>query len=45
MLDVIEHVTEPLKLLATARRLLKPGGRLVVYTPNHRGAIVVLARF
>ena len=44
MLDVIEHVTEPLKLLATARRLLKPGGRLVVYTPNHRGAIVVLAR-
>ena len=45
MLDVIEHVTEPLKLLATARRLLKPGGRLVVYTPNHRSAIVLLARF
>jgi 2-polyprenyl-3-methyl-5-hydroxy-6-metoxy-1,4-benzoquinol methylase len=44
MLDIIEHVTEPLKLLATARRLMKPGGRLVVYTPNHRGAIVVLAR-
>ena len=43
MLDVIEHVTEPLKLLVTARRLLKPGGRLVVYTPNHRAAIVVLA--
>lgn len=45
MLDVIEHVTEPLKLLASARRLLKPGGRLVVYTPNHRSAIVVLAKF
>jgi SAM-dependent methyltransferase len=45
MLDVIEHVTEPLKLLATARRLLKSGGRLVVYTPNHRAAIVVLTRF
>jgi 2-polyprenyl-3-methyl-5-hydroxy-6-metoxy-1,4-benzoquinol methylase len=44
MLDVIEHVAAPLKLLATARRLLKPGGRLVVYTPNHRGAVVVLAR-
>ncbi len=44
MLDVIEHVTEPLKLLATARHVLKPGGKLVVYTPNHRGAVVVLAR-
>lgn len=44
MTDVIEHVTEPRRLLADAYRLLKTGGRLVVYTPNHRGAVVLLAR-
>jgi 2-polyprenyl-3-methyl-5-hydroxy-6-metoxy-1,4-benzoquinol methylase len=44
MMDIIEHVPEPLKLLATARRILKPGGELVVYTPNHRGAVVLLAK-
>lgn len=44
MMDVIEHVTAPRRLLATAHRLLKPRGRLVVYTPNHRGAVVVLAK-
>lgn len=44
MMDVIEHVPEPRRLLAVARRLLTAGGTLVVYTPNHRSAIVVLAR-
>ncbi len=44
MMDVIEHVPEPRRLLATARCLLKPMGRLVVYTPNHRGAVAVLAK-
>jgi 2-polyprenyl-3-methyl-5-hydroxy-6-metoxy-1,4-benzoquinol methylase len=44
MMDVIEHVPEPRRLLAAARRLLKPCGQLVVYTPNHRGAVVMLAK-
>lgn len=44
MMDVIEHVPAPRRLLAAAHRLLKPRGRLIVYTPNHRGAIVVFAK-
>jgi 2-polyprenyl-3-methyl-5-hydroxy-6-metoxy-1,4-benzoquinol methylase len=44
MMDVIEHVPDPRRLLADARRLLRPLGRLVVYTPNHRGAVVMLAK-
>ena len=31
--DVIEHVAEPLTLLREIKRLLKPGGRLVLTTP------------
>lgn len=43
MLDLIEHVPEPLHLLKTAWRLLRPGGLLVVYTPNHRSLIAQLS--
>lgn len=45
MLDLIEHVTDPLALLKTAHRALMPNGTLVVYTPNHNGAVVILAKF
>jgi 2-polyprenyl-3-methyl-5-hydroxy-6-metoxy-1,4-benzoquinol methylase len=31
---VIEHVPDPLDTFARCRRLLKPGGRLVITTPN-----------
>ncbi len=38
-LEVVEHVYPPQieKLLADLERLLKPGGRLLITTPNYRG--------
>ena len=44
LMDIIEHVTDPLGVLAACHRALRPGGTLVVYTPNHRALIVSLAR-
>ena len=34
MIDFIEHVRAPMSVLAKASRLLRPGGRLVILTPN-----------
>lgn len=36
MFDVIEHLLEPLAVLSQVRRVLHPGGLLVVWTPNVR---------
>ena len=35
MLDVLEHLVDPAQALLEARRLLRPGGRLLVNLPNH----------
>lgn len=34
LLQVVEHMTDPRPLLAACRRLLRPGGALLVATPN-----------
>lgn len=36
LLDVLEHVREPLDLLAEVERVLRPGGQVLVSTPNIR---------
>lgn len=42
MIDLIEHVADPLALLTSARRLLRPGGRLYIMTPNHDALIHII---
>jgi len=34
MIDFLEHVRDPLATLSRAHRLLRPGGQLVILTPN-----------
>jgi SAM-dependent methyltransferase len=35
--QVVEHLVDPIAALAGLRRLVRPGGRLIVLTPNVRG--------
>lgn len=43
MLDLVEHLQDPVAGLRQCASLLRPGGRLAVYTPNHAGLIVKIA--
>jgi len=43
MLDMLEHLEDPLQALCDARRLLRPGGALLVATPNVGHASIAAA--
>ena len=43
LMDVLEHVPDPARILASVRRLLRPGGRLFVSLPNVANLTVRLA--
>jgi len=43
LLDLIEHVADPIGILKRCHDLLKPGGHVVLYTPNHKSLIVRIA--
>jgi len=45
IVDVLAHVEDPAAYLRVCRRLLKPGGLLVVKTPWHPDALFCLASF
>lgn len=39
MQDVIEHVAEPMRVVAEVHRILRPGGRLALRTPHFSSAL------
>lgn len=43
--EVIEHVERPYDLLRAMRKLIRPGGRLILSTPNPLGIPVVAAEY
>ena len=39
LIDVIEHLSDPVAMLSDLRRLLKPGGRIYIATADHNALI------
>jgi len=40
MFDIIEHLDNPKEVLLNLKKMLKPKGEIIVYTPNHGSLIV-----
>lgn len=45
MWDVIEHLKEPAKIVAETFRVLKPGGLLLILTPNHDSLVTFVSHW
>jgi SAM-dependent methyltransferase len=43
MLDLIEHITEPVSFLKDVRKHLRPGGRVFIMTPNIRSVLAFVS--
>lgn len=43
MMDIIEHLVDPVTVLESLRARLKPTGELILYTPDHSSMIVSVA--
>jgi SAM-dependent methyltransferase len=43
--DTIEHVLDPRRALSEIARVVRPGGHLLLISPNHGGAQVLVTRF
>src|SRR6267142_1136965 len=42
--EVYEHLTRPEAFIEEVRRILKPGGRLILTTPNTKSVVLMLLR-